>query len=216
LANGDEVPGFGALDSNEWKPGIQKRLDIRSEKTAPNLIDTTSVKYIVDALQGGFSNIETINQGFNPTVLAAATNEFVMLSPEPLQAPNENANNQEFEIRLIGIECDLTGFTSIAGNPFNMDFSLHTPENNSLTRFLRYTFSQNAGQTEYRVSLPGMFDDYDSGGDRQGLTWNGYIPARTTLTVQLALEGGQTFAGTETWDLDYIYIRVPKGTRLPL
>jgi len=211
-----KIDGYSDLDANLWKQGIAKRLQIKSQITAPNLIDVNSVKYIVDALQGGFAEAETINQGFNPTVLAAATNEFVMLSPEIINAPNENANNQDFEIRIIGIECDLTGFTSIAGNPFNMNFSLNTPANSSLTRFLRYSFSQNAGQTEYRVSLPGMFDDFDSGGDRQGLTWNGYIPARTTLTAQLALEGGQTFAGTETWDLDYIYTRVPKGTRLPL
>jgi len=202
-----------ALDSNTYSLGLQRALDIKGKKNAPNLINTDEIMVIANAIQDGFAIKEAVT--FNQSEAITTGTEIIdieLFSPVDTIFGKDNVrNNRLWENRILAFSASVSGQGSGGGaNYFRLRFR-------NITDGTLATIVQMKGQKDVD---PALFNipaiTIESTGIYEtnvGMAWNGYIPAGISLNLEYDNVVNLS-AGTVL--LDFVGYRVPRGAQLPL
>lgn len=211
------------IDSNLWKRGIARALQIRGAKDAPNEVNIDQVQFVVDALQEGFAVYEHLDHiETNVALNGSSTVSYVLLEPSTTSlALDDPRNNNGWESRLLGLDVRLDNIGAASGEIIWVALRLQK-SNNSATTFVRLEQPQIGGISEYRFHLPNLTNvkDLSQGGfenfsiPQQGWGWTGWIPANARLTLEMGRLGG-AFGADDVASISMQWLRVPKGVKPP-
>ena len=215
------------LDSNTWKQGIRKALQIKGDQDAPNHVNVDQIQFIIDSLQSGFSHYSL--HAYNTTlalsggVSSANTTLFEPFSN--ILALTDVRNNFDWETRLLGLECRFENIGASSGDEIWIELSLQFQDpiiGLTTIRWMRMEQPQIGGVTAYRFMFPSLTNVKDKvQGTRDNFaipqnSWNstGWLPARTRLFLTAGREGGN-FGADDVVQINMLWARTPKGTMPP-
>lgn len=204
-----------ALDSNIWKRGIAKALQVTGIQEAPNQIATDEVKVTVDALQDGFSDYEIVTAEKEIVLAGGASPTFIFF--DPTEPEGDPFNNSQYEIRLLGFRLRVKDIAAVvAGDNISVQLNWFDPANPTLNTciFLLWERLQVAGINDYNFNFPSM--TIEENGAYQlfnSFQWSGWIPHKAA--IHGVVKKDTVFAGTEDFIMTATFARVPRNSKPP-
>jgi len=206
-----------ALDSNTYKKGLAAALKIKGTKEAPNEVNVDQIQIIADAMQGGFSHYEHHQFTFPIIFEIEDTKDVIIFSPvDGLFSPDNVQNNRLWEIRLIGARVVVTGITPVDQDKIQCQLRLNDLQTGGTDiTFIRWELEQKTGKLAYSWAFPAMTTD-EEGQFQQFQAWNwlGHLPAGKEFAIRLQKD--TSFDGSENGLISFFFVRVPRGSVLPL
>jgi len=206
-----------ALDSNTYKKGIAAALKIKGIMEAPNKVNIDQIQIIADAMQGGFSTYEHHQFTIPITFPITTIEDFIIFSPvDGLFAKDNVQNNRLHEIRLIGARIQISGVTPVDQDKINVQLRLNDLKAGGTDiTFIRWELEQKTGKLVYSWVFPAMTTD-EEGQFQQYQAWNwmGHLPAGKEFGIRIVKD--TAFDGSETGSISFFFVRVPRGSILPL
>jgi hypothetical protein len=207
------------IDSNEYSKGLQKALQVRGDKQAPNEMNVDQVMVTADAVQGGFSIAS--REGFSESgALPSAASDAAFLLISPITsgagfARDHIRNNAEWDTRILFFQFTASGFGTSANN-FELTHTFtHIKDGNIVqVEAIQQIIDE---KPDMNWCFP-MFSREETGSHQQfiGSSWNGRLPPGIDWTVTLNRQGGTNFGASKNYEINVIWERVPRGARLPL
>jgi len=222
-----EDPNYSALDANTLSEAFRRALQIKGVKGAPGQVNVFSVQPTADIIQGGFALYEKINGALSVSLAGNPDLTQIVFSPlATVTALDNKANNRDFEIRLLMLECQIKGLTTANGYVPNdrlyMDLNLKelgtgpgidgtvTTGVSILNRF-----QTNLEPDSFFWHFPSARTETDNDdASSSNSMWDGWVTAGTEFSVT-AFSDDRNFPAGSILEIGYQAVRVPKGCFLP-
>ena len=206
------------VDSNDYMRGLQRALDVKGVRNAPDKLLVDSIKVIADAVQAGFAIRETDSFNVSGEALNSPDTiaDFNMFSPLNSDfARGTQRNNFDHDIRVLFWHFQVIGFTSNTDNWTGRHIFKHVRDGatTQCPAIIQET-EQNRGPD---WCLPGQVRDLASNYQNVPTTsWNGWLPSNIIWNFEISKNNGSNFGTAKSVNYECIYVRVPKGAQLPL